>query len=67
MLKDVVVNLFFVVEVKEDGKEVLKARRFNQVRLDLADSELQAFGSIISKLTGETYVKIDKVETKAVI
>ncbi|WP_414049544.1 hypothetical protein [Macrococcus animalis] len=67
MLKDVVVNLMYVADVKEDGKEVFKSRRFNQVRLDLSDSELQDFKDLISTLTGELYVKIDRVETKAVI
>ncbi|WP_414043225.1 DUF1659 domain-containing protein [Macrococcus sp. EM39E] len=67
MLKDVVVNLMYVADVKEDGKEVFKSRRFNQVRLDLSDSDLQDFKDLISTLTGELYVKIDRVETKAVI
>ncbi|WP_414046499.1 hypothetical protein ACMGE7_05560 [Macrococcus equi] len=67
MLKDVVVNLLYVADIKEDGKEVFKARRFNQVRLDLTDNELQLFSNVIAQLTGEVYVKIDKVETKAII
>ncbi|RAI82715.1 DUF1659 domain-containing protein [Macrococcoides goetzii] len=67
MLKEVVLNLMYVTDVKEDGKEVFKTRRFNQVRMDLLDSDLQNFATLMSELTGEAYVKIDKVETKAVI
>lgn len=67
MLKEVVLNLMYVTDVKEDGKEVFKTRRFNQVRMDLLDSDLQNFATLMSELTGEDYVKIDKVETKAVI
>ncbi|MCG7420001.1 hypothetical protein BHU61_03975 [Macrococcus epidermidis] len=67
MLKEVVLNLMYVTGVKEDGKEVFKTRRFNQVRMDLLDSDLQNFATLMSELTGEDYVKIDKVETKAVI
>ncbi|TDM42312.1 DUF1659 domain-containing protein [Macrococcoides goetzii] len=67
MLKEVVLNLMYVTDVKEDGKEVFKTRRFNQVRMDLLDSDLQNFATLMSELTGEVYVKIDKVETKAVI
>ncbi|MCE4957156.1 DUF1659 domain-containing protein [Macrococcoides caseolyticum] len=67
MLKEVVLNLLYVAETKADGKEIFKARRFNQVRMDLIDAEIQAFSDLISELTGEVYVKIDKVETKAVL
>lgn len=67
MLKEVVLNLIYVTGVKEDGKEVFKTRRFNQVRMDLLDSDLQNFATLMTELTGEDYVKIDKVETKVVI
>ncbi|MGK0555071.1 DUF1659 domain-containing protein [Macrococcus capreoli] len=67
MLKEVVLNLMYVADVKDDGKEVFKSRRFNQVRMDLTDNDLQAFGALISKLTGEVYIKIDKIETKIVM
>ncbi|QYA41286.1 DUF1659 domain-containing protein [Macrococcoides bohemicum] len=67
MLKEVVLNLLYVTDVKDDGKEVFKTRRFNQVRMDLLDNDLQNFAMLMTELTGEDYVKIDKVETKAVI
>lgn len=67
MLKEVVLNLLYVTDVKDDGKEVFKTIRFNQVRMDLLDSDLQNFAMLMTELTGEDYVKIDKVETKAVI
>lgn len=67
MLKEVVLNLLYVTDVKDDGKEVFKTSRFNQVRMDLLDSDLQNFAMLMTELTGEDYVKIDKVETKAVI
>lgn len=67
MLKEVVLYLLYVTDVKDDGKEVFKTRRFNQVRMDLLDSDLQNFAMLMTELTGEDYVKIDKVETKAVI
>ncbi|MBC9873503.1 DUF1659 domain-containing protein [Macrococcoides bohemicum] len=67
MLKEVVLNLLYVTDVKDDGKEVFKTRLFIQVRMDLLDSDLQNFAMLMTELTGEDYVKIDKVETKAVI
>lgn len=67
MLKDVVLNLSFLSDVTPEGKEVFKTRRFNQVRLDLTDAEVQSFGDLISSLTGEVYVKIDKLETKSIM
>ena len=65
MLKELVVQLTYVSEIK-DGKEVMKSRRFNQVRLDITDVEINVFKDLIAKLTNENYIAVDKIETKMI-
>lgn len=65
MLKELVVQLTYVSEIK-DGKEVMKSRRFNQVRLDITDVEINVFKDLIARLTNESYIAVDKIETKMI-
>lgn len=65
MLKELVVQLTYVSEIK-DGKEVMKSRRFNQVRLDITDVEINVFKDLIARLTNDSYIAVDKIETKMI-
>lgn len=64
MIKDVILELAFVKEVTEEGKSIMKTRRFNQVVLNITDEEARAFALLVSRLTGEVYVSVNKIEKK---
>ncbi len=66
MLKEVVVSLAYISGISDSGKDIRKTRRFNQVRLDLTDVEANRFKDLIASLTGEDYVSVEKIDTKAV-
>lgn len=50
----------------DEGKSILKSRRFNQVKLQISDAESKAFAQLISNLTGEMYIVINKIEKKEI-
>jgi len=66
MLKDTILEFTFVQSVTDEGKSILKTRRFNQVKLQISDAESKAFAQLISNLTGELYIAINKIEKKEI-
>ncbi|UOB19535.1 DUF1659 domain-containing protein [Macrococcus armenti] len=66
MIKDIILELTFVQSVTDEGKSILKSRRFNQVKLKISDAESKAFAQLISNLTGEMYIAINKIEKKEI-
>ncbi|UBH16447.1 DUF1659 domain-containing protein [Macrococcus armenti] len=66
MIKDIILELTFVQSVTDEGKSILKSRRFNQVKLQISDAESKAFAQLISNLTGEMYIVINKIEKKEI-
>ncbi|UBH09642.1 DUF1659 domain-containing protein [Macrococcus armenti] len=66
MIKDIILELTFVQSVTDEGKSILKSRRFNQVKLQISDAESKAFAQLISNLTGEMYIAINKIEKKEI-
>lgn len=66
MLKEVVLSLTYIAGITEAGKDIKKSRRFNQVRMDLNDRDLQTFKDLIYVLTGENYYNVEKIETKMI-
>lgn len=66
MIKDIILELTFVQTVTDEGKSILKSRRFNQVKLQISDAESKAFAQLISNLTGEMYIAINKIEKKEI-
>ena len=66
MIKDIILELTYVQSVTDEGKSILKSRRFNQVKLQISDVESKAFAQLISNLTGEMYIAINKIEKKEI-
>lgn len=66
MIKDIILELTFVQSVTDEGKSILKSRRFNQVKLQISDVESKAFAQLISSLTGEMYIAINRIEKKEI-
>lgn len=64
MLTEVVLSLSYIAGVNEAGKDIKKTRRFNQVRMNLNDNDLQTFKELVQLLTGEVYYNVEKIETK---